>query len=208
MRTKELVLAAVFVASMTGGAVAGKNPGSSATPGRALAPQSAQQAATPQRKPDIFYVPTPPEVVEAMLKLAGVTERDVVYDLGCGDGRIVATAAKEFGARGVGIDIDPQRVSEAKETVRNLGVADRVRIIEGDLFETPIGEASVVTLYLLPSLNVKLMPKLLGELKPGSRIVSHDFDMQGKWEPDKRIDLTDSYGVTHQVYFWIVPERK
>ncbi len=162
-----------------------------------------QQA--PARKPDIFYVPTPQEVVDVMLKTAKVTKDDVVYDLGCGDGRIVITAAKEYGARGVGIDIDPERVKEARANVEKAGVGDRVKILQADLFETPIGEASVVALYLLPSLNVKLMPKLLKELKPGSRIVSHDFDMQGQWEPEQSIEVGQG---EHHVYFWTVPKQK
>ena len=131
------------------------------------APDQTRQTKTP----DVIFVPTPQEVVDKMLELAEVKEGDVVYDLGCGDGRIPVTAAKKYGARGVGIDIDPQRIKEANDNVQKNGVGDRVRIIQGDLFETNISEATVVTLYLLPSLNQKLIPKLTKELKPGTRSV-------------------------------------
>jgi len=174
--------------------------------GRALSAPG-QEAQKPKRAPDIFFVPTPTEVVDAMLKVANVGKGDVVYDLGCGDGRIVATAARDFGARGVGIDIDPQRVADSQATVKKFGVADRVTIMEGDIFETPIGDATVVALYLLPSLNVKLMPKLKKELKPGTRIVSHDFDMMGQWEPEKQLEVVDKDGTKHNVYFWTIPKQ-
>ena len=149
----------------------------------------------------MIYVPTPQEVVDEMLKLAKVTKDDVVYDLGCGDGRVVVTAAKTYGARGVGIDIDPQRIAEARENVKKAGVEDRVKIIEGDLFQTDLSPASVVTLYLLPSLNLKLKPKLMSELKPGTRIVSHAFDM-GDWKPEKESDVNGRH-----VYFWTIPAK-
>ena len=174
--------------------------------GRALS-ASGQDYPKPKRAPDIFFVPTPTEVVDAMLKVAQVGKNDTVYDLGCGDGRIVATAARDFGARGVGIDIDPQRVAESLRTVKTFGVSDRVKIMEADIFETPIGDATVVTLYLLPSLNVKLMPKLKKELKPGTRIVSHDFDMMGQWEPEKHVEVVDKEGMRHDVYFWTIPKQ-
>lgn len=153
------------------------------------------------RTPDVIYVPTDFEVVVQMLKLAEVTSKDIVYDLGCGDGRFVVTAARQFGARGVGIDIDPQRIKDATENVQKNGVGDRVRIIQGDLFETDISEATVVTLYLLPSLNQKLMPKLMKELKPGTRIVSHAFDM-GDWKPEQELDVNG-----RKVYFWTIPKK-
>ncbi len=162
---------------------------------------SAQEAATATRRPDVIYVPTPDEVVEAMLQVAKVTKNDVVYDLGTGDGRIPVTAAKKYGARGVGIDIDPQRIKDATENVQKNGVGDKVRIIQGDLFETNISEATVVTLYLLPSLNQKLMPKLMKELKPGTRIVSHAFDM-GDWKPEQELDVNG-----RKVYFWTIPKK-
>ncbi len=162
-----------------------------------------QFPATPsqaERRPDVIFVPTREAVVEAMLKAAKVGPNDVVYDLGCGDGRIVVAAAK-LGARGVGIDIDPQRIAEAKENARAAGVEGRVDFRLGDLFEADIREASVVTLYLLPSLNVKLKPRLMEQLRPGTRIVSHDFDM-GDWQPDETIAVD---GKT--VYLWTIPKR-
>ncbi len=147
--------------------------------------------------------------VEAMLDLAKVTKNDVVYDLGCGDGRIVITAAKKFGARGVGIDINPERIAEARENAKKAGVEHLVKFIEQDLFEADIREASVVTLFLLSSVNLKLRPKLLAELKPGTRVVSNTFDM-GDWKPDKEFTLDDdgqdSY-LSHRFYLWIIPQK-
>jgi ribosomal protein L11 methylase PrmA len=159
----------------------------------------AQEA--PTRRPDVIYVPTPEAVVEAMLQVANVGKNDIVYDLGCGDGRIPVTAAKKYGATGVGIDIDPQRIKEAKENVAKNNVGDKVTIVQGDLFEQDLSKATVVTLYLLPSLNVKLMPKLMKELRPGTRIVSHAFDM-GDWKPEKELDVEG-----RKVYFWTIPKR-
>ena len=153
------------------------------------------------RGPDVIFVPTPNEVVDAMLKMVGVTKADTVYDLGCGDGRIVITAAQKYGARGVGIDIDPQRVAEANENVKKGKVADRVTIVRGDLFETDISPATVVTLYLLTQLNLKLRPKLLKELNPGTRVVSHAFDM-GDWKPERQANVSGS-----SIYMWRVPPR-
>src|SRR4051812_10968511 len=153
----------------------------------------------PSRPPDVFYVPTPPAVVEAMLKLAAVSSRDVVYDLGCGDGRIPIAAAQKYGARGIGIDIDPARIAEAKENAKLAGVTDKVTFLEQDLFTSDFKNATVVTLYLLPSLNKKLMPKLQAELKPGTRIVSHAFDMGPEWPPDKKEEVE---GKT--IYYWTI----
>jgi len=162
---------------------------------------SAQTAARTQA-PDVIYVPTPYEVVDEMLKLAGVKKGDVLYDLGSGDGRIPVTAAKKFGIRAVGIDIDPTRIEEAKENAKKNGVTKLVEFRNEDLFRAKLGDATVVTLYLLPDLNVKLRPKLLTELKPGSRIISHQFDM-GTWKPEKRIELNG-----RTIYLWTVPPRK
>jgi ubiquinone/menaquinone biosynthesis C-methylase UbiE len=150
---------------------------------------------------DVPFVPTPEAVVEEMLKLAKVGPADVVYDLGSGDGRIVIAAAKKYGARGVGIDIDPERIAEATANARKAGVADRVEFREGDLFKADIGEATVVTLYLLSSVNLQLRPKLLAELKPGTRVVSHAFEM-GDWKPvaARKVGAVS-------VYYWVVPER-
>ena len=150
-----------------------------------------------QRQPDVIYVPTRQSVVDAMLKVANVKAGDVVYDLGCGDGRIVVTAAK-LGARGVGIDIDPVRVAEAQENVLRNNVGDRVKILSQDLFTTDISEASVVALYLLPSLNLKLRPTLWKTLKPGTRVVSHDFDM-GDWQPEQTLTMDNA-----TIYYWTI----
>jgi tRNA G37 N-methylase Trm5 len=150
---------------------------------------------------DVPYVPTPQEVVDAMLELAKVTGADVVYDLGCGDGRVVITAAKVRGARGVGVDINPERIKEANRNATQAGVTGRVKFIEQDLFQADIHEATVVTMYLLPKVNLKLQPKLLKDLKPGTRIVSHAFDM-GDWKPDREVDVNGS-----TIYFWTIPEK-
>ncbi|WP_162052625.1 SAM-dependent methyltransferase [Pontibacter pamirensis] len=149
---------------------------------------------------DVPYVPTRQVVVDAMLDIAKVSENDVLYDLGCGDGRIVVTAAKERGATGTGVDIDPERIAEANANAREANVTDKVRFVEGNLFEMDLSEATVVTLYLLPKVNMQLRPKLL-QLKPGTRIVSHAFDM-GDWEPDQTIQVDGS-----TIHFWTVPER-
>jgi len=151
-------------------------------------------------------VRTPYPTVRAMLELAGVTGKDVVYDLGSGDGRIVITAAREYGARGVGVEIDPALVAESRGTARRLGLTERVRFVEQDLFQTDLGEATVVTLYLSADLNRKLRPKLLAELKPGSRIVSHDFDM-GDWPPERVVRVRDD-GREQVLYLWTVPARR
>lgn len=161
--------------------------------------QTPAQTQAPSRTPDVIYVPTPPEVVDAMLALAQVTEKDVVYDLGCGDGRIPVAAAQKYGARAVGIDIDPVRVGEAKANVKNAGVDDKVTILNEDLFTADISDATVVTLYLLPSLNLKLLPKLQSELKPGTRIVSHSFDMGSEWEPEQKRQVDG-----RMIYMWTV----
>jgi ribosomal protein L11 methylase PrmA len=155
-----------------------------------------------ERNPDVIFVPTPQEVVEDMLRLANVRKGDVLYDLGSGDGRIPVTAAKLYGVRAVGIDIDPERIREAQENARRHGVDALVQFRMEDLFKADFRDATVVTLYLLPDLNLKLRPRLLRELRPGTRIVSHQFDM-GTWKPDKKLE---SNGRT--VYYWVVPESK
>jgi SAM-dependent methyltransferase len=157
-------------------------------------------AEAPARRPDIHWVPTPDPIVEGMLDLAKVTANDLVYDLGSGDGKIVIAAARR-GARGVGIDIDPQRIREGNANAQKAGVADRVQFILGDIFDpnVKIGDATVVTLYLLQSLNIKLMPRLKGELKPGTRIVSHAFSMGTSWDPDQ----ISTVGAT-RIFLWTV----
>jgi ribosomal protein L11 methylase PrmA len=152
--------------------------------------------------PDVIFVPTPQDVVEDMLRLANVRKGDVLYDLGSGDGRIAITAAKKYGIKATGIDIDPERIKEANDNARKAGVTNLVQFRQEDLFKADFKDATVITLYLLPDLNVKLRPKLWSELKPGTRIVSHQFEM-GTWKPEKKLE---SNGRT--VYFWTVPERK
>ncbi|MCK4760546.1 MAG: class I SAM-dependent methyltransferase, partial [Candidatus Aminicenantes bacterium] len=160
------------------------------------------QAGAQQKKPEVPYVPTPEEVVEEMLMIARVGENDVLYDLGCGDGRIVITAAKKFGCRGVGIDIDPQRIKESRENAIKEGVSDRVQFYQMDLFEADINAATVVTLYLLSKVNLRLRPKLFKELNPDTRVVSHAFNM-GNWEPDASSSVrTSDYWSEYIVDYW------
>jgi precorrin-6B methylase 2 len=164
-----------------------------------------------RRQFDVPFVPTTEEAVRAMLKLAEVKNTDIVYDLGCGDGRIVIAAAKTYGARGVGIDIDPDRIREAKANARKAGVDNLVRFEENDLFQANFREATVVTLFLLRSINLKLRPKLLQELNPGTRVVSNTFDM-GDWRPDKEQSLPgandyESTYLSHKFFLWTIPQR-
>ncbi|MBI4487555.1 MAG: class I SAM-dependent methyltransferase [Deltaproteobacteria bacterium] len=157
----------------------------------------------PLRAPDVRYEPTPPDVVQVMLRVANVKPGDVVYDLGCGDGRIVITAVRQFGARGICIDIDPQRIAESRENARAAGITDSIRFLNQDLFVTDVGEATVVMLFLSPELNLKVRPKLLRELKPGARIVSHWHDM-GDWKPQETVSV-ESGGWERPVYLWTIP---
>lgn len=184
------ILYFIVAASCTGGV------------GYAQQPASAPPAL---RAPDVRYEPTEMDVVQAMLRLANVKAGDVVYDLGCGDGRIVITAVRELGARGVCVDIDPQRIAESRENAREAGVTDRIRFRNEDLFTTEIGEATVIMLFLFPDLNLKVRPKLLRELKPGTRIVSHWHDM-GDWKPQETVRVRSS-GRERSIYLWTVPER-
>jgi len=163
-----------------------------------LAPSSAHQF-TRLRPPDVRFVPSPESVVEAMLNLAHVTSADIVYDLGSGDGRIPIAAATRYGARGVGIDIDPMRIREAEGNLAKAGVGDRVRFVNQDLFEANISAATVVTLFLLPRLNLELIPKLKRELRPGARIVSHQFDMGDQWPPEQSQDVNGL-----MIYLWTI----
>jgi precorrin-6B methylase 2 len=161
-----------------------------------------QQSGKQLRSPDVVFVPTPYETVDAMLKVARVGKSDVVYDLGSGDGRIPIMAVQKYNAvRAIGIDINPDRIKEAEANLKAAGVGDRVRFLNADLFEANISDATVVTLYLLPSLNLKLLPKLLADLKPGTRIVSHAFDM-GSWKPQQTLEAGGS-----TVYFWTIPAK-
>jgi SAM-dependent methyltransferase len=158
---------------------------------------SAADAPDPNRKLDVWYVPTTTEVVDRMLDVANVTALDIVYDLGCGDGRIVIAAAKKYGTRGFGVDLDPARIREARANAKKAGVENLVKFEVGDLFKTDLTEATVVTLYLLPELNRRLKPKLFAELQPGARVVSHDFDMGRDWQADKYVKLG-----TDGIYLW------
>jgi len=164
-----------------------------------LLAQAQKQPAT--QYPDVIFVPTPQEVVEDMLRLANVQRGDVLYDLGSGDGRIAITAARKYGIKATGIDIDPERIREANENAKKAGVTNLVQFRQENLFTADFRDATVITLYLLPDLNVKLRPKLWNELKPGTRIVSHQFEM-GAWKPEKRLE---SNGRT--IYFWTVPPK-
>lgn len=168
-----------------------------------------QQAPTPartaSRAPDVPFEPTPHHVVAEMLKLAQVGANDLVYDLGCGDGRIVIAAVKQFGARGVCVDIDPQRVIESRANAQHAGVAERIRFLNQDLFETEIGDATVVTLFLWPDINLKLRPKLLRELRPGTRVVSYIHSM-GDWPAQDSRNVEGARG-PRKVFVWVIPAR-
>lgn len=169
----------------------------------AAAPAFAQTAPRPARAPDVPYEPSPPNIVRAMLELANVRPDDIVYDLGCGDGRIVIAAARDFGARGVGIDIDPKRIAESNANARAAGVTDRVRFIEGDLFTADFSEATVVTLFLWPQVNLKLRPQLM-KLRPGTRIVSHVHDL-GDWKPERTVRVrAEGENRERTLYLWVV----
>jgi precorrin-6B methylase 2 len=165
------------------------------------APQAQAQEGNASRAPDVIYVPTPERVVAQMLALAKVGPKDVLYDLGSGDGRIPITAAKAHGIRAVGIDIDPERIAEARANAKAAGVENLVTFRQTDLFTTDISEATVVTLYLLDTLNLKLRPKLLAELKPGTRVVSHAFNM-GDWKPEVQQEIDG-----RTIYLWTIPKR-
>jgi len=170
-------------------------------PAGAVPAQSDTTAAAPRL--DVPYVPTPQQVVDRMLALAKVGKNDVLYDLGCGDGRIVVTAAKQLGARGTGIDIDPVRIAEAEDNARKAGVDKRVSFKVGDLFEADLSGASVVTLYLLPTINTRLRPRLWQQLKVGSRVVSHAFDMGPEWPPEKTATVEG-----RTIYYWTITEAQ
>jgi SAM-dependent methyltransferase len=174
-----------------------------ATPGLGAAAQSPAQSPAPSLAP---YVPTPQDVVERMLELAKVGSDDVVYDLGCGDGRLVITAAKKYGARGVGIDIDPERIAESRANARKAGVESLVEFRQQDALQADVTPATVVTLYLLSQSNLKLRPILTAQLRPGSRIVSHQFGM-GDWRPDKVETFADSLGATRTLYLWRLGQK-
>jgi SAM-dependent methyltransferase len=163
-----------------------------------------QEAAAPARQPDVHFVPTDTTKVREMLSAANVSAGDLVYDLGCGDGRFVITAVKQYKARGVCVDIDPARIKESRSNADTAGVTNRIEFVQGDLFEQDLSKASVITLYLLPSLNVRLRPKLFKELRPGTRVVSNAFDM-GDWKADRTLTVKTSSGMQSYAYLWIIP---
>lgn len=165
------------------------------------APAGFAQSSTPIAS-DVIYIPTPQAVVDAMLAVAEVKRSDIVYDLGSGDGRIVITAARKYGARGVGIEIDPALVKKATENAAAAGVSDRVRFVTQDLFTSDISEATVVTLYLLQSINERLRPKLVRELKSGARVVSHLFNMGPEWPPERTLVVE-----RRPIFLWTIPDR-
>jgi SAM-dependent methyltransferase len=176
--------------------------------GTGLAARAGGQEADTQKAASLApYVPTPQDVVDRMLSLAEVGPGDVVYDLGCGDGRIVITAAKKYGATGVGVDFDPQRIKESEANAKEAGVTDRVEFRLQDAMTVDVSRATVVTLYLLSSSNAKLRPILTKQLRPGARIVSHAFGM-GDWRPDKTDTFQDARGSMRTLYLWRVPDKK
>jgi SAM-dependent methyltransferase len=197
-----VVMTSVFAACSTSESVATQV---APTPSVAPSPVASVSLEASRPKLDVPYVPTPESVVAMMLDLAKVNKNDVVYDLGSGDGRIVITAVQKYGARGVGYDIDPERIKEANANAKAAGVTERVRFVQGDLFQADLGEASVVTLYLLPEINLKLRPKLLKELKPGTRIVSHNYGL-GDWDPILTETIATASG-EHVVFYWVVPPK-
>jgi len=175
--------------------------GAMAIPAFSLAARAQTSVFPPPVKLDVPYVPTPQEIVDRMLEIAKVTRDDFVMDLGCGDGRMLVTAASKYGARGFGVDINPVRIEEANANAKKAGVADKVQFEIKDLFKTPIEQASVLTMYLLPSVMLTLRPRILADMKAGSRIVSHDFHFDD-WEPDLQETNSD-----HDIFHWIVPAR-
>jgi len=187
---------------------AGPLPGTAQVPEEDPSSSTSPSTTTPgdTTDKDVPYVPTTQSVVTRMLEVADVSDEDVVYDLGSGDGRIPITAAEQFGARGFGVEIDSNLVEKARANAREAGVEERVRFRQGDMFNTDLSDATVVALYLWPEMNVQLRPKLLKELDPGDRIVSHDFRM-GDWEPDRVVDAGRGNTGEETVYLWIVPEE-
>jgi SAM-dependent methyltransferase len=210
LRNVLILLALTGVGAFMGCAT---EPSQNATADPKAIPAETASTATPEpvaqatpRTPDVPYVPTPSVVVERMLRLAGVKKGDIHYDLGSGDGRIVITAVSKFGAaRGTGVEINPELVARAQENAKKAGVGDRATFVNQDLFQSDFSDATVVTLYLLPRINLKLRPQLLRQLKPGTRIVSHDFDMDD-WKPDK-VEVVQGPQREHTLYLWVVPEK-
>ncbi|HLL77437.1 MAG TPA: class I SAM-dependent methyltransferase [Pyrinomonadaceae bacterium] len=197
------VTAALLTAALSGCASDTQPQQASKPPATPRPPANVANVQLTEDPLDVPYVPTPDAVVARMLEVAKVNSNDLLYDLGSGDGRIVITAAKRYGARGVGYDLNPRRIEESNENARKARVTDRVRFVEQDLFEADLTGATVVTIYLLPTVNMKLRPKLLKDLAPGTRVVSHNYGM-GDWNPIS-VDEIDVGGAKHYVYYWIVP---
>lgn len=197
--TVNIMVASVLVAACSRGQEPASSPPTLTAPGQVEFASDSPK--TTKTKPDVIFVPTPEPVVNRMLTMAKVGPDDVVYDLGCGDGRIAVAAARDFGARAVCVDIDPQRIAEARANVKRAGVEDKVDIRQGDLFEIDVSPATVVSLYLLESLNLRLRPKLQRELRPGARIVSQSFSM-GDWRPDAEDTVNGT-----QVYLWKIGKK-
>jgi SAM-dependent methyltransferase len=193
--------AAAALALLASDAPADVGPWRAAAMARRAQAIASLQTPASARVPDSPFIPSSPSIVDAMLTLANVKPRDVVYDLGCGDGRVVIAAAKKYGARGVGIDVDPRRIREAIDNARAAGVMDKVRFVEADMFHAEISDATVVVLYLGDDLNLRLQPKLLSELKPGTRVVSHEYDM-GDWMPKRTRRVEGG-----RLLLWTVPPR-
>lgn len=206
-RNMWLLVASVSVASITFAGNTQQRQLNAQTPERQPAvstPQPAPDLKPQERPADVPYVPTPDEVVDKMFELASVKGDDILYDLGSGDGRIVIRAAQKFGTRGVGVEINPRLVQLSRENAKKAAVADRVQFLQQDLYKTDFSKATVVMLYLLPHVNMQLRPKLLRELKPGTRIVSHNYDM-GDWKPERVVQM-EALGYTHTIYYWVVPK--
>ncbi|MBA3631201.1 MAG: methyltransferase domain-containing protein [Acidobacteria bacterium] len=201
-----LILCAAFGVSCTQTQTAQTNSSTPASNTTVAAPTVSPTVAAVEPRLDVPYVPTHELIVDEMLKMANVKGTDVLYDLGSGDGRIPITAAKRFGTRGVGIDLNPQRIKEANENAEKAGVTDKVKFIEGDIFKTDFNEATVLTLYLLPNINLKLRPQIF-DMKPGTRVVSHNYHM-GDWKPEKTKLVKTPDGIEHYVYLWRVPKKK
>ena len=206
-----LILIALFLTACTSqtqqsGTTSGNTESSTMRAEAAPTANTSPVTSPTTQKLDVPYVPTHQSIVDEMLKMAEVKGNDILYDLGSGDGRIPITAAQRFGTRGVGIDLNPVRIKEANENAQKAGVTDKVKFIEGDIFKEDFSQATVLTLYLLPTVNLKLRPKIL-EMKPGTRVVSHNYHMDD-WEAEKTKEMHTPDGETHYIYFWRVPEKK
>lgn len=204
-RIKNLIFLSLGVISL--GIISSTKQNLQAQPNPTLQAETPSVIPTSKPRADVPYVPTANEVVEQMLEMAKVSNQDIIYDLGSGDGRIPITAVKKYNAlRATGVEIKPDLVTKSQDNAKKAGVSDRVNFLQQDLFKTDLSDATVVTLYLLPEVNLRLRPKLLRELKPGTRIVSHAFDM-GDWKPDRVEQVRDKNGRNYTLYLWTIPEN-